>query len=88
MMNIKRLAATSLIVLLVVGCRKEKEEHVVRESGSETGVHITVKLVGGGEATLVCPKYIWRPYGDNGIQCYLDSYKKHKPLQAMMVMDE
>ena len=65
--------AAFLVTLLIMGCG-EKEDRKVLPSGNEKGVRIEVLLVGGGSATLVCPKYISKPIGVHGRECYLDRY--------------
>jgi len=76
----KRVRATLgaiLIALLCVGCKsKEKEKHIVEESGVEWGVRVEVMLKDGGTAILVCPKFNSAPISDRGNRCYLDSYDK------------
>ena len=67
-----------LTSLLVMGCSSEKEKHTISKSGIERGVRIEVILVGGGRATLVCPKFNSEPMGSHGRECYLDSYNKGK----------
>lgn len=78
MKNYKRsaIALSILIVLLCVGCKTEKESHVITEGGTERGVRIEVILKNGGSAILVCPKFNSKPIGVHGRECYLDSYNK------------
>ena len=76
-MKYKLSALALLTAAILAGCEPlPPEEHRIMDGGTEWGVEIEVLLKGGGTATLVCPKFIGRPAGEHGRECYLRDYNK------------
>lgn len=67
------LIVTTLLATLV-GCGDAGKQKYFKRGDIERGVRVEIMLVGGGSATLVCPKFPSEPWGTHGRECYLERY--------------